>query len=169
MCQIVKEVKNYVAEEDIKCYKILYHGGQYVGSTNKYRESMRTLYRDFIIPKKILSGKGFLVPEEDIKQIQPSKGFCVTSELSKEYPEALLGGYIHSFKNERDAIVIATEYSEWLPVVVYECIIPKGATYTPGKTEIGVDSYASEKLKFVKVTRDYYNNYESAQISGLNK
>lgn len=63
---------------------------------------------------------------------------------------------LHSFAQMETAGKEAKSYGEAL----VECVIPKGAKYYEGQFEPidgrRVKSYASDKLKYVKVLKDYY-------------
>lgn len=54
-------------------------------------------------------------------------------------------GYIHSYKDERDAITSCDDF-----LCVCKCIIPKGSYYYEGIHSDGKYGYASKKLKIVK-------------------
>lgn len=58
---------------------------------------------------------------------------------------------LHSYCNEDDARVGAERYEE----VLVECLIPKGSKYYKGLFCFKEECYASNKLRYVKILKDY--------------
>ena len=81
--------------------------------------------------------------------------FVATPELSqerldwiKDNEEELEAGFVHSFKNKKDAIAFA-KVRNYIDVV--KCIIPKGTYYFEGTNSDFTEGYASTQIKYVKV------------------
>ena len=89
----------------------------------------------------------------DLKIVTPYKVFPI--EVGKTYDSKLIkkGEYVHqglhSYKNLDEA---KNSHAK----LYAECIIPKGSTYYEGKF-IDYDSYASDKLTYVKIIKDVQN------------
>lgn len=62
--------------------------------------------------------------------------------------DSIDGGFVHSFKNKRDAIKFAKDRYY---VDVVECIIPAGTYYFEGMNNGETDGYVSTQIKYVKV------------------
>lgn len=83
-------------------------------------------------------------------------GETYTSRLKKDggfFEKAHIHEGLHSFKHKSDAQYYASLFFDH---VVAECIIPAGSTYYIGEFG-GISSYASDKLKYIKIIEDEDN------------
>lgn len=127
MCLILSKYKKNstlfeVAKEDIICYKLL------KASSN----SLYTAYRGFPVEGRYLKAK-------DLPNIKCSgKGYYLEE------------GVIHSFASLGAAhLAILLSSFDFINIVVYECIIPKGTKYYKGRFGT-LSSYGSLCIKFVE-------------------
>ena len=150
-------MKPSVTEKDIVCYKVV--------KIVNY-DIFLTPYVDLKIPEDVISGeKEFFA--DDVKKI-------VFNELVSLYE--ISGGYIHTFSTLEEAKTciihgLTSQYMQEFNIrlVAYECIIPKGTKYFTGYAENGryyniyyknkinmpINSYASDKIKFIKQISNY--------------
>lgn len=111
-----------VAKEDIICYKLL------KASSN----SLYTAYRGFPVEGRYLKAK-------DLPNIKRSgKGYYLEE------------GVIHSFASLGAAhLAILLSSFDFINIVVYECVIPKGTLYCEGLFN-GCKCYGSKQIKLIK-------------------
>lgn len=81
--------------------------------------------------------------------------FVAKPEWDQEYlnviennKEELEAGFVHSYKNKKDAIAFAKTRTH---TDVVKCVIPKGTYYFEGTNADFTDGYASTQIKYVKV------------------
>ena len=127
MCLILCKYKKNstlfeVAKEDIICYKLL------KASSN----SLYTAYRGFPVEGRYLKAK-------DLPNIKCSgKGYYLEE------------GVIHSFASLGAAhLAILLSSFDFINIVVYECVIPKGTLYCEGLFN-GCKCYSSKQIKLIK-------------------
>lgn len=127
MCLILSKYKKNstlfeVAKEDIICYKLL------KASSN----SLYTAYRGFPVEGRYLKAK-------DLPNIKCSgKGYYLEE------------GVIHSFASLGAAhLAILLSSFDFINIVVYECVIPKGTLYCEGLFN-GCKCYGSKQIKLIK-------------------
>ena len=77
-----------------------------------------------------------------------SKLILQNDNISEIVTEAL-----HSFSNLEEATADAEDDA----LVLIKCIIPKGSIYYKGRDCFNNQSYASNKLKYAKIIKDYPN------------
>lgn len=122
-------IQEFIAEEDIICYK---HLVKKEGGRGKV-----TTYRNF----PIVMGR---VYESDIRIFHSDSDSCYEINIA-----------LHSFKEIRNCVSDCRS-EEYAPNVlrsyIVECIIPKGSKYYKG-TFCGWEGYASNKLKYGKVLK----------------
>ena len=163
MCLFTKDLYPSIAENDIVCYKII----KYIG------EQPLTPYMSLPISNDVLLGE---------------KLFCADDKKFVEFDNwhsisCVSGGYIHTFSTIESAKFcmlydgIHFMFNLNIDLIAYECIIPKDVEYYSGFSETGssssifsnkknipINSYASEKIKFVrKITDMEMFGYERKQ------
>ena len=131
-----------IADVDIVCYK-----GVQVPYEKWFKFKtwwMRKLkrfkdYQTYFTADSITLGEIFIarpvLSEEDLHIFDRNKDF-------------IEGGFIHSFKNKKDAIEFAKHRSH---VDVVKCIIPAGTYYFEGLNNGDTPGYVSTQIKYVKV------------------
>jgi len=153
MCLFTKDVYPSVAKNDIECYKVVkIVCGQPL-----------TPYMNMPIEKDVIDGKNYFCANDTKNAI-----FNDLYSLNE-----VRGGYIHTFSSAEEAkqcilYNISTSYLFYYDIasVIFKCIIPKVTEYYSGYCENGnnynflyrdrknmpLNSYASEKIKFVELT-----------------
>ena len=131
-----------IADEDIICYRGVQVNADDWDSLKVWWQRKRGRYNNYTTyfqMAPVVIGETFIAQPV----LRPAKLEwidCNEGELN--------GGFVHSFKNKKDAI----EFARWRSHVdVVECIIPAGTPYFEGWNHDGSDGYASTKLKYVKV------------------
>lgn len=155
MCLFTQDIYPSVAEEDIKCYKMV----KLIG------DNMMTPYMNLPLSDKVLSGEELLCGGS-VKRTMFNEFFSL-NEVKE--------GYIHTYSSFAD--VKMSIYFEMTPYInpyfsplltAYECIIPKGSEYYVGYFENGthysliykskknmpLNAYASDKIKFIRKITD---------------
>lgn len=120
-------------------------------SKNKYGYSNSWVFEKFtrVITSIIINNKEVV----NLKIVTPYRHFPI--EVGKTYDSKLIkkDEYVHqglhSYKNLDEA---KNSHAK----LYAECIIPKGSTYYEGKF-VDYDSYASDKLTYVKIIKDVQN------------
>lgn len=144
MClsRIIKENPLKIADEDIICYRGVQVSPSDWDSLKVWWQRKRKRYNNYntyfqMIP--VVIGETFIaqpvLSPDELNYVN-----CNEGELRE--------GFVHSFKNKKDAI----EFARWPSYVdVVECIIPKGTYYFEGWNADGSDGYASTQIKYIKV------------------
>jgi len=141
MClNIIHNQNKFIAGYDITCYKVL-------GESKSPKDPSRTAYYSPVMHMGYELGSTYFNGE--VEQF----------ETSIWGDEVLVnGGFYHTFLNLEDAKEYAYDnsysggYSGYAeghtrPMVVVECVIPKGTVYYQGVTALCKDSYASRALR----------------------
>lgn len=123
-----------IAQEDIKCYKVLKYSRY---SKDKYFSP----FNGTVVSDAVINGVA---------------NFWAKGEKNCGYDTKTLsydigGGFIHTYKEYDDKIKLQYQSYVWNEYAVFECIIPTGAIYYEGRDgNTQVKSYASNCIKFVK-------------------
>ena len=138
----IKESTLKLAEKDIVCYK---------GVQVPYEEWFKI--KTWIL-RKLKRFKNYKTYFSD-DPIVIGQVFVAQPVLSKEELDiydkrvfSLEGGFIHSFKNLKDARGFA-KLRNFIDVV--KCIIPAGTYYFEGVNHDGTEGYAATQVKYIKV------------------
>jgi len=144
MCLNTKTSVYSVAENDIKCYKVLLLcDGEFM-----------TPYQKTPIRKIVVDGKTpfFADGEKSIKGMDyNSDNTSVYDAFSNKY--VIGNGFIHTYKSLTSAWYLKNHIEFIHPKYVcciFECEIPKGAKYYEGEDDFYEVAFASEKIKFIK-------------------
>lgn len=136
MCLNTKTSVYSVAENDIKCYKVLlWNDGEF-----------NTPYQKTFIPIKVREGS---IPffADGVQSIE--KSYCPDGTLSESY---VIGrGFVHTCKNLASAYMFTKHLEVIYPhciCAIFECEIPIGTKYYEGKDDFFMESFASEKIIF---------------------
>ena len=133
MCLKTNSYIPQIAQEDIKCYKVLKY--------ERYCKKYFTPYNGILVNDAVINGVA---------------NFWAKGEKNCGYDTKTLlydigGGYIHTYKEYDDKIKHQYQSYVWNEYAVFECIIPTGAIYYEGYDgNTQVKSYASNCIKFVK-------------------
>lgn len=138
MCLNTKTSVYSVAENDIKCYKVLlWDEGIYV-----------TPYQRTYVPKLVREGN---IPffADGVQNVE--KGYCPDGTLSESY--TIGRGFVHTYKYLGSAF----DFKKHLEIMhqnsvyaIFECEIPIGTKYYKGQDDFFEPSFASEKIMFKK-------------------
>lgn len=138
MCLTTKTSVFSVAENNIKCYKVLlWCDGEFM-----------TPYQKTPIRKIVLDGK---IPffADGVQSVE--KAYCPDGTLSESY---VVGrGFVHTFKNLASAYMFTKHLEVIYPpciCAIFECEIPIGTKYYEGQDDFFKESFASEKIMFKK-------------------
>lgn len=143
MCLIITKFnKLEVAQEDIKCYKILFNFSRF--------NILAAPYRDF----------NYKLGETYHTDISVSYDYCTSglslfTQMFYDFFNSFLDvkgvnqGF-HSFVKLKNAIRERNSDIDYKSLVVCECIIPKGAKYYKGKY-LHYDGYVSDNIKINKI------------------
>jgi len=138
----IKENPLKLAEEDIVCYK-----GVQIPCEKWYKIKTWVLrklkrfknYKTYFSDDNIVIGQVFIAEPVHSKE---------ELDIYNKRISYLEGGFIHSFKNLKDA----REFAKWHDYVdVVKCIIPAGTYYFEGVNHNGTEGYASTQIKYIKV------------------
>jgi len=131
-----------VAKVDIVCYK-----GVQVPYEKwfKFKTWWLRKLRRFKDYQTYFSGDSITLGEIFVAQPVLSEEDLHIFDLNKDFIEE---GFVHSFKNKRDAIEFAKDRCY---VDVVECIIPAGTYYFEGMNNSETEGYVSTQIKYVKV------------------
>lgn len=137
MCLITKTYEPKIAQEDIKCYKVLKYSRY---GKNKYF----TPFNGILISDTIINGAAnfWAKGERNVLPWHYDK---------KKFSYNVGGGFIHTYKEYYEKVKYQYKSYQWNEYAVFECIIPTGALYYEGyDSNTEVESYASNCIKFVK-------------------
>ena len=131
-----------LAEEDIVCYKGVQipHEEWFKVKTWILRKLKRFKnYKTYFSDDSIVIGQVFIAEPVLTKE---------ELDIYDKRKSSLEGGFIHSFKNLKDA----RKFAKWRGYVdVVKCIIPAGTYYFEGMNHDGTEGYASTQIKYIKV------------------
>lgn len=130
MCLYSKQQKWFVANSDIKCYKVLEFEKKFLG-IKKYK----TPYRGMKVSRKIISGKKDLIAE--------GKPVLDSIMLGNNMVSVVEGGAIHAYVNYKQAHLHSLFSTE-----IFECVIPTGTKFMVGLDSDG--DICAEKIRFIK-------------------
>ena len=132
MCLYSKQQDWFVANSDIKCYKVLELKKKFLG-IKKYH----TPYRVMEVSRKIISGKKDLIAEGEpvLRSVM----------LGNDIAYIVEGGAIHAYVGNREAY-LNVYFHPLVRLEIFECIIPTGTKFM-----VGIDGdICAEKIRFVK-------------------
>lgn len=137
MCLKTKSYNPQIAQEDIKCYKVLKY--------ERYNKKYFTPFNGILVSDAIINGVANFWAKGE-KNVLPSR---YGKKKFSSYNVG--GGFIHTYKEYDDKIKHQYRSYMWNEYAVFECIIPTGAIYYEGNDDnTQVKSYASNCIKFVK-------------------
>ena len=138
MCLYSNVIQTSVADEDIKCYKIL-----------DKKKGLKTPFQRYEISEEIING------DENLKACYADETIDNTPKKDNDLGYLIKDGFIHSINGEEESKhvfgVIKRLFSDYIKhPVLFECIIPKGTEYYSGRDNNYHHGFASKELKFVK-------------------
>lgn len=139
MCLIANEKEPKVANENLKCYKILDDAGtQY-----------KTPWQRYFVSDDIVNGKETMKPESSSSE--PENQMAMDGTIHK----VIRDGFIHSIDVYENAVVILGIIKRMFHdliknPVLFECEMPSGTEYFDGVDNNQYKGFASKELKFVK-------------------
>lgn len=139
MCLIAKEKEPRLADENLKCYKILDDAGtQY-----------KTPWQRYFVNDDIVNGKETMKPEPS--STEPENQMAMDGTIG----QVIRDGFIHSIDGYENAVVIFGIIKRLFPdliknPVLFECEIPSGTEYFEGIDNNNYKGFASKELKFIK-------------------
>lgn len=138
MCLVTKSYEPQIAQEDIKCYKVLKYSRY---SKNKYFSP----FNGIVVSDAVINGVANFWAKGKRNVLQWRYGKKKFSSYN------VGGGFIHTYKEYDDKIKLQYQSYMWNEYAVFECIIPTGSIYYEGHDgNTQVKSYASNCIKFVK-------------------
>lgn len=165
MCTLTAKKRPSIAIKPVKCYKILYALGTY----------RRTPLQQTTIPYECFSEKRkerkAFEANGDVELFRTDA--CTLHYFGEEYKYRADKGFIHCFKNARNAIMAAKKYmyaSGYEHTEVWEVEVPFGTKYVEGINTWTSDAQhpldklptiAANKIVFKKCVTTYYNNEEA--------
>lgn len=139
MCLAIrKEQEGQIAQEGIKCFKVLSKGG----ATERAAGVYLTPYQETVV------------------RLGESYGSDIEKGETSSFGEVYIHKALHSFVSYEGALVDLHDFPNCYDMVIVECFIPKGAIYYLGNFNELNDSYASNALTYTNTV--LWNRDETA-------
>lgn len=139
MCLFANRKYAFVAQEDIECYKVL----------RRVDDVLTSYYHQSFIWKKSVTYTSVLESFDSVfksNQYNVERGF-------------------HSYMYQKDAEEFINEISGDEILVLVKCIIPKGSQYFVGQSTDWRAGYASDKIIFTSIIKEYKHKAEIHSIA----